>query len=77
MDPGDRLTLTATGVAAGGDALARAEDGRVVFVAGALPGERVDVEVVASKADFLRATTVEVLDASPHRTVPPLSLIHI
>ena len=71
MDPGDRLTLTATGVAAGGDALARAEDGRVVFVAGALPGERVEAEVVASKADFLRATTVEVLDASPERTVPP------
>lgn len=71
MGPGDRLTLTTTGVAAGGDALARAEDGRVVFVAGALPGERVLAEVLTSKADFLRASAVDVLDASPRRAVPP------
>ena len=71
MGPGDRLTLTTTGVAAGGDALARHEDGRVVFVAGALTGERVVAEVTEVKRDFLRTAAREVLDASPHRTVPP------
>ena len=69
--PGDRLTLATTGVAAGGDALARDEEGRVVFVAAALTGERVVAEVTEVKRDFLRSTTVEVLEASPHRAVPP------
>ncbi len=71
METGERITLTTVGVAAGGDALARADDGRVVFVAGALPGERVVAEVLSTKADFLRASTVEVLDPSARRTVPP------
>ena len=71
MGPGDRLTLTTTGVAAGGDALARHDDGRVVFVAGALMGERVVAEVTEVKRDFLRAAAREVLEASPRRTVPP------
>ena len=71
MNAGRRLTLDTTGVAAGGDALARDEDGRVVFVAGALPGERVVAEVAEEKRDFLRAAAIEVLDASPRRTVPP------
>ena len=71
MTAGARLTLSTTGVAAGGDALARDEDGRVVFVAGALPDERVVAEVREEKRDFLRAAAVEVLEPSPHRTVPP------
>lgn len=71
MTAGRHLTLATTGVAAGGDALARDEDGRVVFVAGALPGERVVAEVGEEKRDFLRAAAVEVLEASPRRTVPP------
>ena len=71
MEPGDRLTLSTSGVAAGGDALARDDTGRVVFVAAALPGERVVAEVSVVKRDFLRAAAVEVLEASPRRTVPP------
>ena len=57
-------------MAAGGDALARAEDGRVMFVEGALPGERVRVTIVEQRRDFLRGRTVEVVDASPDRVVP-------
>jgi 23S rRNA (uracil1939-C5)-methyltransferase len=51
--------------------LARAEDGRVVFVAGALPGERVVAEVVDQRKDFARARLVEVLEAAPGRVAPP------
>lgn len=40
---------------AGGDAMARDSDGRVVFVEGALPDEVVDVELVEEKRDFARA----------------------
>ena len=37
------LTLRTERFVAGGDALAKADDGRVVFVRGALPGELVSV----------------------------------
>jgi 23S rRNA (uracil1939-C5)-methyltransferase len=56
---------------AGGDALARDDDGRVVFVRGALPGETVAVEVTAAKKDWARADVVEVVEPSPDRVVPP------
>ena len=55
---------------AGGDALARDDDGRVVFVHGALPGELVSVEVVSAKKDFAKGTVVDVLEPSADR-VPP------
>jgi 23S rRNA (uracil1939-C5)-methyltransferase len=65
------VELTATRVVAGGDALARASDGRVALVDGALPGERVRVEITADRPDHLRARAVEVLDPSPDRVQPP------
>jgi tRNA/tmRNA/rRNA uracil-C5-methylase (TrmA/RlmC/RlmD family) len=36
-------------VAAGGDAIGRGPDGRVVFVEGALPGERVRAEITMER----------------------------
>lgn len=64
---GELLDLDITGMAHGGTAVARHE-GRVVFVADAIPGERVRAVVTdASKPAFWRADAVEVLDASPHR----------
>jgi 23S rRNA (uracil1939-C5)-methyltransferase len=58
-------------MAAGGDAIARDADGRVVFVTGALPGERVRAAVIAERRDYARSLTVEVLDPSPDRVAPP------
>jgi 23S rRNA (uracil1939-C5)-methyltransferase len=58
-------------MAAGGDAIARDSSGRVVFVTGALPGERVRVDVVAERRDYARAVVIDVLDASPDRVAPP------
>jgi 23S rRNA (uracil1939-C5)-methyltransferase len=66
-----RLELHVAGVAAGGDGLARQDTGRVVFVRGALPGERVVASVVDERRDFARAELVEVLEPSPDRVVPP------
>ena len=57
--------------AAGGSFVARADDGRVVFVRHALPGERVRVVVTQESTSFLRADAVEVLTASPDRVEPP------
>lgn len=67
----DELELSPTGVAAGGSAIARDPDGRVVFVEGALPGERVRARLVTSKKDFARAIAIDVLEASADRTTPP------
>lgn len=56
---------------AGGDAIGRDADGRVMFIAGALPGERVEVEIVETHRDFQRARAVNVVEASPLRVRPP------
>lgn len=69
------LELTTTGVAKGGEAIARDADGRVVFVRGALPGERVLAEVREAKRDFARAEVAEVLEASPWRVEPPCPMV--
>ena len=65
------MILTVGAVAAGGGCVARAPDGRVVFVRHSLPGETVRVVVTSEGSTFLRADAVEVLTASPDRVVPP------
>ncbi len=67
------LELDVGPVAAGGSCVAHAEDGRVVFVRHALPGERVRAVVTAGSVDarYLRADATEVLCASADRVAPP------
>lgn len=55
---------------AGGDAMARDADGRVVFVEGALPGEVVEVEIETSRKDFARGRVTTVVERSPLRDAP-------
>ncbi|MGH8973210.1 MAG: class I SAM-dependent RNA methyltransferase, partial [Acidimicrobiia bacterium] len=69
------LELSVTGVAAGGEGVARQDDGRVVFVRGGLPGERVTAVLTEERRRFLRATTVEVIDPSADRVAPPCPLV--
>lgn len=56
---------------AGGEAIARQPDGRVVFVGGALPGEDVTVTISEAKRDWARGTVAELHSRSPHRVEPP------
>lgn len=65
------MIVTVGSPAAGGACVARAEDGRVVFVRHALPGETVRIEITSGGAKFLRADAVEVLSPSPDRVVAP------
>ncbi len=65
------MEVTAERMVAGGSALAHDDDGRVVLVEGALPGERVVIEPVVVKTDLVRARVQEVLDASDDRVDPP------
>lgn len=57
----------------GGHCVARMDDGRVVFVRHALPGERVEVQVTEGGSDsrFLRADAVRVVEASDDRREAP------
>lgn len=61
--------------AAGGDGLGHLADGRVVFVPGALPGERVEVAITRQKRDFARARIGRILEPSPDRVVPPCPFV--
>ena len=63
------IQLTLTAMAHGGAALGRHE-GRVIFVAGAIPGETVRAEISEDKERFARARVVEILVPSPHRVTP-------
>jgi tRNA/tmRNA/rRNA uracil-C5-methylase (TrmA/RlmC/RlmD family) len=60
-------------VAHGGHCIARTEEGQVLFVRHALPGERVLARVTEGEegARFLRADAVEILDASKDRIEAP------
>jgi 23S rRNA (uracil1939-C5)-methyltransferase len=71
MNRGDQIELTIEKVVAGGDGLARADDGRVVMVTGAIPGERVLATITKAKRDLAFADVGEVLDASLDRVEPP------
>ena len=65
-----RVLLETTGLATGGEAFGRDDSGRVVFVAGALAGEQVVVEILEEKKRFARGRVIEVVAASPERIAP-------
>lgn len=73
MHPGTELVVEITGIAYGGDGIGRHE-GRVVFVPFAIPGEKVRVRVAQARRQWIRATVLQVLVASPDRVAPPCPL---
>ncbi len=62
----EQLEVEIESLAFGGRGVARA-DGYVVFVAGALPGDRVRAEITKSKRKFAEARTVELLRPAADR----------
>jgi len=66
---GAELELTVDSLAHGGNGVARL-DGYVVFVAGALPGDRVRAVVGKSKRAYAEARAIEILEPSPDRIAP-------
>jgi 23S rRNA (uracil1939-C5)-methyltransferase len=70
---GDELELEVDSLAFGGEGVARlGEGGYVVFVAGAIPGDRVRAVVHKRKRSYAHARALEVLEPSPER-IPPLA----
>jgi 23S rRNA (uracil1939-C5)-methyltransferase len=66
---GDELELTIDSLAYGGAGVARL-DGYVVFVAGALPGDRVRAVVGKRKRAYAEARVLEILADGPDRIAP-------
>jgi 23S rRNA (uracil1939-C5)-methyltransferase len=67
---GEELELRIDSLAYGGNGVGRV-DGFVVFVRGALPGDRVNARVTKVKRGFAEATAAAVLDPSPDRVEAP------
>jgi 23S rRNA (uracil1939-C5)-methyltransferase len=66
---GDELELSVDSLAHGGNGVAR-RDGYVVFVAGAVPGDRVRAVVGTAKKAYAEARAVEIVEPSPDRIAP-------
>ena len=66
---GDELELTIDSLAFGGAGVART-NGYVVFVSGAVPGDRVRAVIGKRKRAYAEARTVEILEPSPDRIEP-------
>jgi 23S rRNA (uracil1939-C5)-methyltransferase len=60
------IDVELTDLAYGGDAVGRYE-GRVLFVPGGIPGERVRVEIVEERRGHARASLLEILRPAPER----------
>lgn len=63
------IDVELTDLAYGGDAVGRYE-GRVLFVPGGIPGERVRVDIVEERRGHARANLLEILRPSPERVEP-------
>jgi 23S rRNA (uracil1939-C5)-methyltransferase len=63
------IDVELTDLAYGGDAVGRYE-GRVLFVPGGIPGERVRVEIVEERRGHARAELLEILRPAPERVEP-------
>ena len=61
----------------GPDAIAHTEDGKCVFVSGAIAGDVVEAELVSDGKSFAKAKVTEVLEPSPVRVTPtwPLATV--
>ena len=70
MKVGERIELTITQLALGGEAVARIDDGMVVFVRDGIPGDRAIVEILKRKKNFASGKIVELLQPSALRIEP-------
>ena len=64
------MILEITGIGTEMQGVGRAEDGQVVFVPQALPGEQVDVQIVRRSGSVLQGEMKRILRASPERIQP-------
>lgn len=72
MNPGEIVVLDITGLNSAGEGIARyGEEGFVVFVKGALPGERVRCRITKTARRYAVASAVTIESPSAERVLPP------
>jgi 23S rRNA (uracil1939-C5)-methyltransferase len=72
---GTSVDVRITGVAVGGDGLARDDDGRVLLVADALPGELIRASVLDERRNHARAVADAVVEPAASRVEPPCPFV--
>ena len=70
LKTGDRVTLHIDKISSDGSGIARHDDGMIVFVPGALPGETVGCTVSVKKREYAIAYPADVLSPHPQRARP-------
>jgi 23S rRNA (uracil1939-C5)-methyltransferase len=65
------IRMTVDAVVPGGHGIGRNEDGRVVLVPGALPGEVIDAQPYDTRARLIKANLIQVVKPSPLRREVP------
>ena len=70
MAAGDKIRLNIERMGYSPDGIAHAEDGRAVFVAGAVPGDTVEAVIDSEAKSYLKAHVSQVLEPSADRLVP-------
>jgi 23S rRNA (uracil1939-C5)-methyltransferase len=71
---GETFTVRIESLVFGGAGLTRLEDGRVMFVLYAAPGELVEATVEHAHADYLEAVATTIIEPSPERVTPRCEL---
>lgn len=67
---GPLLNITIEAYAAEGKSIARLEDGKVLFVDNAIPGDVIDVAITKDKKSWMAGRTVRLVQPSPQRVEP-------
>ena len=71
------MKLTIESMTYGADGLAHADNGKAVFVQGAVAGDTVEAEIVQDGKSFMRARTTEILEPGPDRIQPPCPFVGV
>jgi 23S rRNA (uracil1939-C5)-methyltransferase len=69
-------TIITDKIVSGGDCIGKI-NGKTIFVSGALPGEKVEIEITNHKKNYDKSHVVKVIEPSEHRIVPPCPLYGI
>ena len=67
----NNLTVNIDTIIAGGDGLARQEDGPVLFVPRTAPGDHVEIEIVEAHKQWARGRVLRIIEPGPARHDPP------
>ena len=63
--------------AAKGKSMARAPDGKVVFISGAVPGDIVDIQLRKKRKSYYEGEVIKIISKSSYRIIPKCSHFQI